>query len=388
LLAIALLTGAWAARAATSDNSAARLAEVRQRIAKLVAGLKTERAPRDRSAVRLQQAEQAVARVAREIRSLNSTINTQQRRLAALRARTRQVQRAMRKGLATLAAQLRADYAMGRQDRLRLLLNQENPAVLARVLAYHGYFIRARARQVEALRGTLAKLRGLAADIAGAAAKVAKLRDEKRKAQQALQRSRGNRATVLARIEGRIADRKRRLRRLREDEQRLTKLLASLRRELADIPINLDRTASFKARKGRLPWPVSGRVLERYGTTRPGTNLRRQGILIGADFGTPVVAIHRGRVAFADWLRGYGLMLIIDHGDGYMSLYGHNQALYKEPGDWVEDGELVARVGDSGGKSKPALYFEIRAGGTPLDPRRWLSRRNNARKRHAALVSP
>jgi len=387
LLWFALLVCAATANAA-GDDSSTRLAEVRQRIAQLVRGLEAERAARDRLATRLQQAEQAVARGEREIRTLSETIGTKKRRLTALRARAAQVERALRKGLEGLAAQLRAGYAMGRQDRLQLLLNQEDPAALARVLAYHGYFVRARAHQVETLRGTLAELRKLAGDIAGATTKLAELRDGKRNAQHELELKRKDRAAVLVRIEGRIADRKRRLGRLREDEQRLTRLIATLRRELADIPVNLDRKVSFKARKGRLPWPTNGRVLQRYGTTRRGTNLKWQGILIGAKSGTPVRAVHRGRVAFADWLRGYGLMLIIDHGAGYMSLYGHNRSLYKEPGDWVEDGELVARVGDSGGKTRPALYFEIRAGGAPLDPRRWLARRVNGRARQAALVSP
>jgi septal ring factor EnvC (AmiA/AmiB activator) len=141
---------------------------------------------------------------------------------------------------------------------------------------------------------------------------------------------------------------------------------------MAGFPV--DREQPFDRLKGKLAWPVMGRLAGEFGQPREGGTVRWNGVLIEANQGTPVRAIYRGRVAFADWLPGLGLLLVLDHGGGYMSLYGHNQSLLKEPGDWVSPGETIAQVGDTGGQARPALYFEIRAKGEPVNPHDWIKK--------------
>jgi septal ring factor EnvC (AmiA/AmiB activator) len=180
---------------------------------------------------------------------------------------------------------------------------------------------------------------------------------------------------LLAALEREIGAKDRRLKALVEDEARLQRVLATLRRALADLPRGFDAEKPFPTQRGHLPWPASGSVKAAFGARRGVGELKWNGILIAAPEGRAVHAVHRGRVAFADWLRGFGLLMIVDHGDGYMSLYGHNQHLLKEVGEWVEAGEAVASVGASGGRAESGLYFEIRHDGRPVDPVRWLARR-------------
>ena len=142
---------------------------------------------------------------------------------------------------------------------------------------------------------------------------------------------------------------------------------------MADIPIAPGDNKPFKQQKGLLPWPVQGPFIARYGQSRNRGDLKWNGILIGSTYGTPVQAVSHGRIAFSDWLQGYGFITIVDHGDGYMSLYGHNESLFKQAGDWVAAGEIIATTGDSGGQPKPGLYFEIRSRGKPVDPYLWCS---------------
>jgi len=145
----------------------------------------------------------------------------------------------------------------------------------------------------------------------------------------------------------------------------------SLGQLLADIPANPNEKQDFDKLKGHLPWPVKGRILARYGTSKDQGHLKWRGVLIATKYGTPVKAISHGRVAFSDWLQGFGFITIIDHGDGYMSLYGHNETLLKQAGDWVNAGDVIATSGDSGGQPRPALYFEIRSHGKPVNPSNW-----------------
>ena len=158
---------------------------------------------------------------------------------------------------------------------------------------------------------------------------------------------------------------------LRKDERALKRILKSLTDLLSDIPGSLTNVKSFGQLKGQLPWPSGGKLTTRFGTARGDSGKRWSGVIIGTQRGDDVRAIARGRVAFSDWLRGYGLLLILDHGDGYMSLYGHNESVYRDTGEWVESGQVIASVGDSGGQHHTGLYFEIRRDGKPINPVKW-----------------
>ncbi|MGB5519316.1 MAG: peptidoglycan DD-metalloendopeptidase family protein, partial [Gammaproteobacteria bacterium] len=179
---------------------------------------------------------------------------------------------------------------------------------------------------------------------------------------------------LLSRLEQKISNQEKNLTELEGSRSRIETLLKSLGELLADIPQSPSDLRPFRQQKGKMPWPASGPFLATYGEPRNKGGLKWNGVLISTKHGTPVRAVSHGRVAFADWLQGFGFIIIIDHGEGYMSLYGHNETLVKQAGDWVEAGEVIAASGDSGGQPFPGVYFEIRLRGKPINPRRWCSR--------------
>jgi septal ring factor EnvC (AmiA/AmiB activator) len=207
--------------------------------------------------------------------------------------------------------------------------------------------------------------------IAAETKQLEKLRNRRLSEKEALEEKHRQRGTLVAKIGVELKDKDQRLQVMLKDEKELARLLGVLAEALQDIPAESGESQHFASLKGKLKWPTKGKLTEQFGSKRRVANLRWQGVMIKAKEGAKVRAVSHGRVAFADWLRGYGLLIIIDHGDGYMSLYGHNQSLYKETGDWVEAGDAIAIVGESGGQQKTALYFEIRHLGKPIDPEKW-----------------
>ena len=266
---------------------------------------------------------------------------------------------------------MRASYRFARRDPVARLLDLESLRNVDRLLAYHSIIERAHAEKIHAIADTVSRLEAQEARVAEEAADIAALRNERRRRLGELDQRRAARANAMQALAERIQDHESRVARLRADERRLVELVDALRASLTDDALKIQGNRSFEELRGKLPWPVSGAVLARYGAPRGESGLTWQGMLIGASAGEAVHSIHRGRVAYADWLRGFGLLLIIEHEDGFMSLYGHNETLTRETGDWVESGEIVATVGDSGGRPHSALYFEIRRAGRPVNPRRW-----------------
>jgi len=272
-----------------------------------------------------------------------------------------------------LAKQIMAAYRLGRESRLKLVLNQDSPALLSRTLAYYDYFSRSQARQIQELRQVLQTLDLMQAKIN---TELSALNVVQRKQQTVLDevtRQRSEREVVIESLSNQIGSNEARLSELQRNRKDLEVLLEKLSSVLADIPADLGKWLSPGDLKGKLPMPVKGRVKFAYGQPRS-TGLRWQGWLISAATGSEVNNIAYGRVAFADWLRGYGLLMIIDHGDGFMSLYGNNESLLHEVGDWVEPGVAISTVGSSP-RGGAGLYFEIRKNGKALDPAAWLKRR-------------
>ncbi len=270
-----------------------------------------------------------------------------------------------------LAQQLRAAYLLGKQSSLKLLLNATEPAELQRSLRYYDYFYRSRGQQITNIKDTLLKLNTLERTIQGNQQKLDDLLDHQRSQREALQISRRERNTLLADLNRDIQNTRQRLSQLKEDEQSLQELVKRLRRALVEIPTPRGPGKSFAQLKGQLHLPAEGVIAVRFGAPRQNGLLKWQGIIIDAADGADVSAVAAGRVVFADWLRGFGLLLILDHGGGYMSLYGYNQGLRKNVGDSVKAGELIATVGNSGGRNQSGLYFEIRRQGSPVDPLIW-----------------
>ncbi len=271
-----------------------------------------------------------------------------------------------------LGGQLRSAYRISRQSRLQLLLNLDSPAQLSRTLAYYNYVNRAKVRQIEELQTVLARLEQMQTDIDAELTRLTTVELIQREAVAALEGQRLERRDVLARLTRQIGSDSDRLQELVRNRRDLETLLSKLENALADIPDDLGKGLGVAAQKGDLLMPVSGRVLSAFGNRRAG-DLNWHGWLIEASPGVEVKPVAYGRVAYADWLRGYGLLLIIDHGDGFMSLYGHNETLFSEVGDWVEPSQPIALVGAGSGTDQ-GLYFELRKDGKALDPAAWIRR--------------
>lgn len=357
-------------RSVTRQAKEAELLQLRERIAALRGELNKVRTHYDSLREELRGVEQAVSRISGELRELDDRLAEQARRLGALQRRRSELQGSIAQQQRYLEQQIRAAYAMGRQEYLKILLNQEDPATLGRALTYYDYLNRARSERITTLLETVQQLEGVRREIEAENLRVGQLREQQRLRKVELEKNRSARGDLLAQLEQELNSKDRRLKGLLADEKELESLILALAQALEDIPAEPGNHRPFGQMRGKLPWPVRGRIVERFGSERLGS-LRWQGVVLSAKEGLPVRAVSHGRVAYADWLRGYGYLLIIDHGDGYMSLYGHNQSLHKDVGDWVTAGETIASIGSSGGNERSGVYFEIRRNGKPQDPVRW-----------------
>ncbi|HEX6550237.1 MAG TPA: peptidoglycan DD-metalloendopeptidase family protein [Gammaproteobacteria bacterium] len=373
-LAVALLAACVSATAAGDNDAAAqqrKLDQLRNRIQAVQTRMDRDVDRRSTVQSQLRQSERDIARAAANLHELDGKVAAAQSRLDTLRQEQARKQAALDKQKAALAAQIRAAYAEGRNSELQLLLNAEDPATVERLLTYYDYLNQARAARIQAVRTQLQALASLNAQVSAQLADVSRLRDQRAEALSRMQAGRDARKQLLAHINSDIHDRNAELARLRRDEHSIRNLLATLRQALSDIPPGLEQTRDFAKLRGHMAWPVAGKLAHRFGEPLVGKRLPAQGDLIAAPMGTPVRVIFWGRVVYADWLPRFGLLVIVDHGDGYMSIYAHNQSLYAQVGDWVHPGEVIATLGDSGGQDRPALYFEIRHKNTSLDPRKW-----------------
>ena len=271
-----------------------------------------------------------------------------------------------------LAAQVRMAYMSGSQEKIKLLLNQRDPATLGRLMAYYRYLNDYRAENIAAVVEEIRKLDELRAQIAAEEARLATLVRTRYDELGRLNTSQENRQTVLASLRNKIANEGQEVDRLAAQETDLTRLIAELSSILSDYPITSEQP--FSTHKGRLTWPVAGTLLHDFGQPRVGGSVKWNGVVLAAPRGREVRAVYHGRVAFADWLSGMGLLLIVDHGEGYMTLYGYNETILKDTGDWVAPGDVIATVGDSGGQQRAGLYFEVRRGTKPESPRSWVTR--------------
>ena len=317
----------------------------------------------------LQAVERNIGRLARRLRVLAGTLRRQRARLEELRNRRGLQERELALQRTALAKQIRAAYAMGRQERIKILLNQQDPAMVSRVMVYYDYFNRARTERLALIERLITGVRETEREVNEETARLEELHRRELQQQAKLEQARQARQALIQTLNAEIRAKGRELDGLKRDERELRALLKQLEKGPAPAPADT-LGKPFRALKGRLPWPSKGRLSARFGAPK-GAGLRWDGVMISAAEGQEVRAVHRGRVAFADWLRGFGLLLIIDHGDGYMTLYGHNQSLFKETGEWVEPGEVVGLVGNSGGQLKSGVYFSIRKKGRPINPKAW-----------------
>ena len=371
MLAGALLLPAGAPSAEDAAEKARELQALRAQIQTLQKKLDNNRKKKSDAEQQLHDIENQISKSSRELRRIDREQAANRRQLEVLQEQQRIESGRLSQQREQLAREARAAYAMGRQQQVKLLLNQEQPSAVGRMLVYFGYFSRARTEQIERMRTTLEQLQTLEETIGRKTELLAGLRTRQQEESQRLRKTQQARKQVLARLSRELENQGGELQRLQTDERQLQELVASLQEILADIPADANRQQPFKVLKGKLNWPTRGRLARKFGSRRGSGGLKWQGVMIAAPEGGNVHAVAQGRVAFADWMRGFGLLLIIDHGDGYMSLYGHNQSLYKEVGEWVDTGEMVATLGASGGQIESGLYFELRHKGRPINPVRW-----------------
>ena len=357
----------------------------------------------------LKKTESEMGQLEKQVKGLQQELNKSNEELKRLDTEKKKLQQSRLEQQRLIGIQARAAYQGGQQEYLKLLLNQQNPEKFSRTLTYYDYLSQARLEQLATFNETLRQLANVEQDIANqqnqlneqksaldgrreqlaearkerqlALAKLNKdlsARDQKLKARQQEQAQLGN---VLKTIEATLARQAREAAEARKLE--LAAEQARLKGDKASPGANGPLVSSsgatyggnFASARGKLPWPVNGRLAARFGTARGGDERTKwDGVLISAGAGSQVHAVHGGRVVFADWLRGAGLLVILDHGNGYLSLYGHNQSLLKDAGQIVKAGEAIATVGTSGGQNTPALYFAIRQQGRPSDPAQWCRR--------------
>ncbi len=318
----------------------------------------------------LQEAEQLIADNARQIFIIQEDINYLDSQLVTLNKTLNQYNQKLLWQQQLLSGQLQASYAIGRQETLKLLLNQQDPATISRILTYYDYFNTARSQQIEKVNMLLKVIMDNKQAISSTRQRLNDKRHTLREEKHLLQEKQTHRNKLVEKLSLDIISQDKKLISLIENKKNLTFLISTLKQALDDIS-NISIQKSFKKQKGRLYWPAKGKVKQLFGHWRSTDKVKWQGNMIRAKEGSPVHTVYYGRIAYADWLRGYGLIVIVDHGDGYMSLYGHNQTLLKEVGDWVDNNEIIATVGSSGGLQQVGLYFEIRYNGRPSNPARW-----------------
>ncbi len=363
------LAGAPAAHPeADARKAEAELQAVKSEIERITRQVSAEQVERDRLTHELRTSELSVGKLRDALSEVRRERAERAARRAVLAAERRARAAEVQHNRAALAGQLRAAYLIGRQEPLKLLLNQKDPALAGRMFAYYSYFGRARAGQIKLIEEDMQRIAELDGALDAEDQQLAELEKRQRAQLHELEQARTQRTHVLASLEAQSHTRAQNLERLRSQQAGLEKLLRELRTAMERFP--LEGNDVFVRLRGKLAWPVSGRLVARFGDTRAG-GVRWDGVLVATERGAPVKAVCQGRVIYADWLPGLGLLTIVDHGDGYLSLYGHNERLYKAAGEPVTAGEPIAAAGDSGGSSRPELYFEIRKGGKPVDPRPW-----------------
>ncbi|OQW94449.1 MAG: hypothetical protein BWK79_05875 [Beggiatoa sp. IS2] len=360
-----LVTNAWAAEATVEQ-----LQQLDARIEALQAQMHDTRSEYGRLQRLLQSREEEMGTAAERLETLNEELTDAKRALTDLQDKQTVQFKQLQMQRQILAQQIRAAYSVGRQDYLKLLLNQQDPFAIGRVLTYYQYINRARVQQIVHIKDALLHLQTLQQAINQETTSLDELITKQASKKQEFDLNFSERQRILEQLANTLESQDKELKRLQEDKHQLQALLGTLEETFKDVP-QPPGQQTFAKLQGQLPYPVSGKLIKRFGEQLVNT-LKWQGVLITANAGEKVQAIADGRVAFAQWFRNLGLLVIIDHGKGYMSLYAHNQSLYAKTGDWVKAGDIIASVGNSGGHDKPALYFEIRRQGVPVNPLLWL----------------
>jgi len=354
-----------------ADNSE-KLQQLRNKIGNLEADINSLKQNRS-------DAYKNLVKVERQLNRMHGEVHRLDMKLAATRKtleRNRREQASLRQGMGqqrqSVARQVRTAYLLGSQAEIKLLLNQEHVDDVSRSLAYYRYLTQARVVRIESMQSSLMKQQKLETRIASQQQQLDRLKKQKLEESAKIEPVVKKRKQLLAKLDTRLHQSGEQMHELREDERRLERLVNRIEefKEEDLVPVN-PVSGKFGQQKRRLNLPVRGRILARFGARRNIGGQQWNGIFIAASAGADVHAVYAGRVVFSGWLHGFGLLMILDHGDGYMTLYGHNQSLYKVVGDWVDTGDTIASVGNTGNPPRTGLYFGVRQLGKPRNPLIW-----------------
>jgi septal ring factor EnvC (AmiA/AmiB activator) len=360
------------------------LENLRKRIAAVQQDMDKTSESKAEAADALRESEHAISNSNRKLAELAALQHAADQKLSKLQGQQQKLNTNMTGQQALLGKLLYQQYLGGKQEYLKLLLNNQDPNQVARDLRYYQYIARSRATWLARLRENLAALDAVSISTREQQTELASLRTEQAAQKKTLEKEQHARQRILGKISQQLHQQRREITRLQRDESRLSQLVDKLTKMLAqpkskslfrndNLPDNRFDGSPFDQLKGKLTLPVRGEITNRFGTPRPDSTVRWKGLFLRTSSGQAVKAIAAGQVVFADWLRGFGNLLIIDHGKGYMSLYGNNETLYKQVGDVLRGGDTIATVGNSGGNEDFGLYFELRHESKPLDPMKWLA---------------
>ncbi|MGR9105653.1 MAG: murein hydrolase activator EnvC family protein [Gammaproteobacteria bacterium] len=352
-----------------TGNKKRQLEALEHRIRALQATLDELENKKNSLRAELRDNERSYGALSNALKRLNDEIAASESNLATVRGKRDSNRRKLAGFEASLVKQIRATHAMGRQERLQLLLNQKDPLKVGRVLNYFDYFNNIRATEIRQIHAIQEDLRQSEEELSAGNERLKRLRSERESEAKSLEASLKARKRLLAGLDRDYRDRNTELKQLKQDEAQLRLLIKSIEQAAREVPFQPESKTAFSKLQGHLRWPVQGKLVQSFGSKTPAG--RFNGVLISAREGEPVKAVSAGRVVYADWLVRYGLLMIVDHGKGFMTLYAYNQSLQKSLGDSVQSGEQIATVGRSGGRSVPGLYFEVRKNGKPVNPLEW-----------------
>jgi septal ring factor EnvC (AmiA/AmiB activator) len=366
LLALLILASSYA----HADNDA-QLQRLREKISALEADINSTRQHRSEAYQQLVKVERRLDRLHRQLRKLD-------RKLVKTRTELRNSKRSQEKLKTSIGEQhdavvghIRTAYLLGSQAQVKLLLNQKRVDDVSRSMAYYRYLTGARLERIGAMTTNLDQQQQVAELIARQQRELEFLKKQKLAEKGRIDEVVGERKHLLTQIDEQLQQSGNRLNRLREDARRLERLVDRIQQENRPPIPPASAATDFGAQRNSLPLPVNGRIVARFGTRKNIGDQRWNGLFIAAPAGENVRGVYAGRVVFSGWLHGYGMLMILDHGDGYMTLYGHNRSLYKGVGDWVETGDVIASVGDTGNPPRTGLYFAVRQSGKPRNPLIW-----------------
>ena len=348
-----------------------KLEKLHKSIAKIQRHLTGSKKQRSDVLTELQQLESEISKNAIVLKTLDKDVQKIRKQKTKLEGDLAQLKKQLHGQQSALSEQMRSAYSMGHQQNLKMLLNQQNPALLGRTQEYFNYFNRSRTQQIDTFTETIKRKKRTESELKQTLITQNTLLQTQKVKERKRQKQRLQRKSLLAELGNKIKNQENTLSSLESSRGRIENLLKSLGELLADIPTNPSENQPFVAQKGKLPWPAKPSFLSKFGQSKNQGDLKWNGVLLKAGFGAPIKAISHGRVAFSDWLQGFGFITIIDHGDGYMSLYGNCESLFKQTGDWVSAGDVIATAGDSGGQPQSGIYFEIRSRGKPVNPAKW-----------------